>query len=555
MSATTAWVKKPYHTKGLDPLGVQAPCINLYGQLLPGITNVTDRARYYSFYPWVVWAFEQLPGSKPNNDLVEWVRRADCLFTMIGIRHRIMSGDSDFLKHDAALAGSQTLRSVVAGLTPGNPVHLSTYTVREDNNPLRYFKSPFGGLGQYYIGTFDSLGLMKSVEHSVRYTREGGKPLAEALDTVVDRRLFTEVVQSDEVTTERLDGLANFCGCQLLNSPQEHDILVDLFFDTASQRGDKGKQRRRSLGLLLDLARSLPKEGKTGRAVLDHHVFRGCVYSGFLPDGRIWELPSSAAKVRSGWAVYQRNELLSVAAQCFFWVALRCIEDEKPELATTDDFVRWFATSRCVSETAATFEAQKFDTVLKVSSSGLARLADWHSESHEVATALRALELLKNDNSARVGDNLLGLAARILLGLVARDDKAKPAYEPMGFPAEYFNLYPVNLQSLREVASTVWPGMAVADWLAWVAGHWGIEAHLRVALRKLRNQSQDTFHVLPTDRGYVVKEMPDPTYTTPRFEQAVQILQDLGMIERPPGGNWEMSLTPLGEKLWRVSLD
>ena len=71
---------------------------------------------------------------------------------------------------------------VVAGLTHGNPVHLSTYTVREDNNTLRYFKSPFGGLGQYYIGIFDSLGLMKSVRHTVRYTEGEGKSLAEALD-------------------------------------------------------------------------------------------------------------------------------------------------------------------------------------------------------------------------------------------------------------------------------------------------------------------------------------------------------------------------------------
>lgn len=30
-------------------LAVQAPCINIYGRMLPGITIVTDRARYYSF--------------------------------------------------------------------------------------------------------------------------------------------------------------------------------------------------------------------------------------------------------------------------------------------------------------------------------------------------------------------------------------------------------------------------------------------------------------------------------------------------------------------------
>jgi len=52
-------VKPPTAIGGLDHLGTQAPCVLIYSQLLPGITNVTDRARYYSLYPWLVWSFEQ----------------------------------------------------------------------------------------------------------------------------------------------------------------------------------------------------------------------------------------------------------------------------------------------------------------------------------------------------------------------------------------------------------------------------------------------------------------------------------------------------------------
>jgi hypothetical protein len=96
--------------------------------------------------------------------------------------------------------------------------------------------------------------------------------------------------------------------------------------------------------------------------------------------------------------------------------------------------------------------------------------------------------------------------------------------------------------------------MTIARWLAWTAGHWGIEAHLRVALRKLRHQSEDTFHVLPTDQGLVVAAMPDPTYTTPRFSQAIQILQDLGAIDRASNGEW-VKITSLGEDLWGTALD
>jgi hypothetical protein len=350
MPAITAWVKKTYQTKGLDPLGVQAPCINLYGQLLPGITNVTDRARYYSFYPWVIWAYDQLSKSKSQSDLIDWVRRADCLFTMIAVRHRIKTGDNDPRKHDTGLIGTNTLRSAVMELAPGENSRLSQYAVQEEGNSSRYFKNPLGGLKQYYIGTFDSLGLMVSKGKTVAYTDTRGTSLAEAVDNVVDKNLFAETIHGDIVTADRLDALDPFCPCKLLNSPQEHKTLLNIFFDRNQEFGDDGRQRRRTLGLFLDLVKKLPKKEGAKGASLDHKIFRGCVYSGFLPNGKPWSLPHSSEIVRSGWAVYQRNELLSVAAQCIFWVSLSCLEEERPVLHTTEDFIRWFVSLRWVSE-------------------------------------------------------------------------------------------------------------------------------------------------------------------------------------------------------------
>ena len=78
MQIETAWVKPPPQVGGLDHLAVQAPCINIYGRMLPGITNVTDRARYYSFYPWLIWAFDQEGFRKYDDEFIERFRRADC---------------------------------------------------------------------------------------------------------------------------------------------------------------------------------------------------------------------------------------------------------------------------------------------------------------------------------------------------------------------------------------------------------------------------------------------------------------------------------------------
>src|SRR4051795_12310397 len=92
----------PSQIGGLDHLAVQAPCINIYGRLLPGITNVTDRARYYSFYPWLIWSFDQAGFTLYDNDFIERFRRADCLFSLIAERHAAMAGGV-FEDHAAAM--------------------------------------------------------------------------------------------------------------------------------------------------------------------------------------------------------------------------------------------------------------------------------------------------------------------------------------------------------------------------------------------------------------------------------------------------------------------
>ena len=42
---------------GLDPLGMQRPIELVYQSLLPGISTITLRLRYYSFLPWLLDAY------------------------------------------------------------------------------------------------------------------------------------------------------------------------------------------------------------------------------------------------------------------------------------------------------------------------------------------------------------------------------------------------------------------------------------------------------------------------------------------------------------------
>ena len=174
MDIQTAWLKPPNQIGGQDHLAVQAPCINIYGRMVPGITNVTDRARYYSFYPWVVWALEKHGYTKYNETFIDRFRKADCLLTHIADRHAHISND-DKDSHVAAMTGNANLSLQLADVRAGNPIQLSDYA-HQDETRKRYFKNILGGLGQYYLGVLSELNIMDgTISAGIKYTNQIGR--------------------------------------------------------------------------------------------------------------------------------------------------------------------------------------------------------------------------------------------------------------------------------------------------------------------------------------------------------------------------------------------
>jgi hypothetical protein len=206
LKVDTAWVRPPSLIGGLDHLGTQAPCVLIYGQLLPGITNVTDRARYYSFYPWLIWSIDQrYPDDKDEAEFVERFRRADCLFTLIA-EHHAQCTDRDNERHGTGMVGRQKLVGAVQRLGDDESLKLPSFTAKD--SPQRYFLNRMGGLGQYYAGTLSDLSILEGTKKPwYRYTSEIGKPLAEAFDKSVLSNDFWKVVDSGEVSHDELEAL------------------------------------------------------------------------------------------------------------------------------------------------------------------------------------------------------------------------------------------------------------------------------------------------------------------------------------------------------------
>lgn len=528
MKVSTGWVSPPQAIGGLDHLGTQAPCILIYSQLLPGITNVTDRARYYSFYPWLIWSFDQRYPTATAENFVEFYRRADCLLTLIAERHS-RTTDNNNERHGAAMVGRNQLLPALDRLQADSRLQLSEYTASD--SATRYFKNQLGGLKQYYAGTLSDLKLIDaSAKPWVKYTIEHGEPLARSFDATVPSDLFWEVVEGDEVTLADLDALDAFCPCRLAGSGQECVKLTDLYFDRLGEYGQEGIQRQHSLGVLLHLADSLVALGDDYD--LNEWVFRASTYTATLPGNRPWAIPEVLRPTLGWWAIYQRNDMLSVSCQAILALALKELQPQewskKQHFESVEEFAASFSGNAELVKPLENFGAKTFGDLWKLLRSDAPDLEDWEHDLHEIQLAY---DLPSSWDRSDGASEILLTAIRILVLLALRDDPEQAPYGTLAITNDALRDYPINLVSFRERVSK-WHDMPLKNFVADLVA-WCMNTHLRVALRKLRQTSRSSFHLRPSEQGLeLVGDVPPPARTTPRFRQAIQILRDIGALNR-----------------------
>lgn len=531
---TVAWVRPPEPIRGLDHLGVQAPCIALYGELLPGITNVTDRARYYAFHPWVIRSFERRYKDHSLAEFRRVLRRSECLFALIAIRHARLCGDGDEGLHGAGMVGRSELRRI----GDNQALLLEDYAALD--GPKRYFKNKLGGLGQYYFGPLRDLRILDRSEQGALsppgYDRERGNALAEAFAAGVPEEAFFHAIEASSLMWEDLDQLKAFCPCYLRGNKPEHALLLDLFLARSrAYHCDDGLTRRASLALMLDLARRDAKDSEYGF----EDRLRGAAYSGALADGSVWQVATALQRVQRGWGTYQRNELLSLALQGMFAALLRSIErDYGGRISQLAD-----AASIAMKLAAPLGSKLEFplNQVVDQARRDLPALSDWLNSNHELQRGWRLQSLqLKDDHLETIFAESIG----ILASLLARGVDGYP-YADFNLAPEYFDPGEIHLLSFREAFHRDWATLTMGDWVKWLSIHWGVNRHIHVALRKLRAERRDTFRIRPLEGELSVVEVPEPTYTIPRVGKALQILRDLGLIDYVEGS---AVLTSLGQQ-------
>ncbi|MDT8447091.1 MAG: hypothetical protein RRB13_09410 [bacterium] len=528
MNQDTFWTKPMYEKGGLDHLGVQAPNKALYAELLPGITNVTERLRYYSFYPWFFHTFHTCERfALDDTQVITFLRRAECLLTLIAHRHNHTGNGPAPSQHIKAMVGSNTLGPALNALDSDHTLRLSHFA--DPKAEKSYFQNLKGGLGQYYFSTLASYGFFEGDLKKLKCVVSNISPLAKSFASDESSELFFQTLNKDEFDLNRLDQLASFCFCQLRQSASEQKQLTNLLFaTTASSAKSFAGYRPASLSLILHWIDGATKVENPNLASL---AFRAQCYANATQDQQPWNLPSSLERIREGWALYEQSELLAMAMQGLFQFALSAIDSVSSEgvrFSNSGQFAEWLFTQEIWQELYEDIDQKSFSLILEEEEPTLPGLLEWQAKNHECQLAI---ELTSNLELEQLLETALDLLLAIAIRAKQNNSTNLPADSQ--FSLEDRRSYSLSLGNFLKLVFVDWAAMTFQQVVKELLTRWTLDCHLQVALIKMAQYGQDTFRLKPTEFGLLVDvdRIPTPVFTNPRFEPSRQFLVDLGLIE------------------------
>jgi hypothetical protein len=306
------WIARSLNVKpGRDPIGLQTITLDrIMPILLPGILVLSRRARYFTFFPFLLQTFRELQLPASNDVLSEFIKLRE--FELACAVHLCPNGCGD---SSSGAVGSSRAGPAVRGQ------HEDAIARRES------VESYLGGYGLYYRSPLVDLGLVvpkgtvlaSETVTPVDVLHPDGRAdaLADAFrEAIADTAYYREWMLGEEpIPLEVLTEFAErACFCRLTEAPGEQALIRQAFFEPPSGeqpafvRRDVG-QRRRSFALFLREMERRPEAAASDAA------FREAVWTDFVSTAPTDEpLPRTLAQ----WAALVAKEYLQEGLSSLF---------------------------------------------------------------------------------------------------------------------------------------------------------------------------------------------------------------------------------------------
>jgi len=305
---------------GLDPLSLQTTSEATYATLLPGISNLTNRLRYYGFYCWLLDFYFKKEKKGNSVEQYRFIRRAELMIAIV-----MQSERSDVLQ----ITGS-TFASTMINTNTGNYYDLAAGADKDDlNNPV-YWKYPSGAFGQYYYGAMRAMSLVLAATNAdgdaiyaltqpTPQQKVSGAELATAFDATLNndvRNLFYNNVKKGRLKVADITLLSQYFAIDKVDAelPQwklYRNMLLDKDEPALEMEEHFTYHRKESIMALINTA-----QGNGNN--YDWQLFLLQAYE--LKMGTK-EYP--VAETMIGWYTYQFNEYYQYACGAIFWAVLQ----------------------------------------------------------------------------------------------------------------------------------------------------------------------------------------------------------------------------------------
>lgn len=491
--------------RGLDPLGLQNTSNATFTLLMPGLNNITDRVRYYSFYSWLLDEYSQRSGNTDPKEQQKFIRTAEYI---VALTSQYYDGDR------RGIPGSDyAWTEVQSNKLQVHDLHAGIYKP-DGTTAGTYWQYSWGIFGQYYRGSLRDMGVIVDREDSKVYIRSAsrddsfvcGEKLAAAFNENIPsekKQLFFSCLSKGKITEEQLKRLLpEFNLTKIPADSRELNLLIRLLLqkDFPLVREDEPTTfRKDTISHLLDFVRTKPEQ-------FDDRQF---IYSVYDKKGIVSGAPET---ILLGWYFYQFNEFWQYANTSIFSGTLDYLENNHgPNWVGLHHFVK------------------------KVTKRVVGKFIDHNLLQEENGKLLEVLDKIEPDeyefkestsNNSQIEKIFYGFLT--IFSLYLNNSQELRSLKGFGESANIARDGEGSGYFLREFKVKV--EMPLYDYLRQFILRNIIYRHQYVAYRKMRGSGQSTEKFIIEDQHIRYLDNFGAGYTGPRIRNLITFLKDLGVL-------------------------
>ena len=504
------WAKSADFVRGRDPLGIQNSSISVYSILLPGMTNLTLRLRYYGFYLWLLDEYHQLPSDSVFKQNVRgqynFIRRAELILSYFMVNK---------FPAEQSVAGSNFAIKYMNDLQKQSfyNIALGADKLPETIKGSVYWDYTSGAFGQYYVGSLMALQLIDAKTEGYFERTEKGTKLANAYrDSIKDTEaitLFLNRINDGKLYEKDLIYLMDFALNKEIANTSEEAFYLNMLLDYDGEKfkntkGISSSQRKETILLFITYL-SINKNKDAWKD------FPLTIYNLLLT-----KQTEKGNDASFGWYYYFLNELVHFSIETIFWGMLVQMEKKQQTIA---DFIETFTSSILVDFNEDIKDAANL-TVAEI-----LNVVAYFKEDTSIFIDFIYQDIKENNPATGAYDGLTLLLKLYIesLGSIAKIEQYATDYALFDKNGNALSVFKNFIEANREVKFPEFISNVVKTIL---------NDHTAIAYRKMGNGEKNLLKFILEDNYLIHIETMTPNFTSPRIKTLYNFLIDLGLISK-----------------------